>query len=294
MHFLRKKSYAKCSILLALFAAFLLLTASMAQAAVTLETDLATWESMVHDTEVFETTQENIQTAVIDFAEPPTPLFPLTGINDKVGPILIFNAEATGLSRSFMLEALQEGAGFTFNEWETTIVDSYQLSLSVGDIDNYEDDDWSLSALDGVSMMAFGVEIRQSWSTAGEKITLYSGGIDGEIVGEILLDVIDNLPDSNEDYFIGIISDVPFDTIGFNEDPTGDDIAIADFRFVTAKQRCYKNHDWHDGYHDRSDYNWYDRNGDHDGYDWHDGYRNQDTSNWYGGYDGYNGSWWGN
>jgi hypothetical protein len=37
--------------------------------------------------------------------------------------------------------------------------------------------------------------------------------------------------EENETSFIGVVSDVPFDSIVFNEDPDGDDIAIADFRF---------------------------------------------------------------
>lgn len=78
-------------------------------------------------------------------------------------------------------------------------------------------------------MLAFGVEIRGTRFSPGEGMILYSGN---EEVGVIDLG---SLPDAGDDtYFIGVLSDVPFDRVVFNEDPDNDDIAIADFRFATV------------------------------------------------------------
>ena len=102
----------------------------------------------------------------------------------------------------------------------------FEDALSVGDSDDFEDDDWRISLLGGASMMAFGVEIRQSTFVPDESITLYAGG---ESIGSIDLNTIP--VSSSNNYFIGIVVDEPFDAVEFDEDPDGDDIAIADFRF---------------------------------------------------------------
>ncbi len=182
--------------------------------------DLAEWKSQVSDIESFLTIADNILLA--------DEVSTLPGVNEKLGSMLTYQAINTGLSFGFVIETLQDGAGFTFSESESgTPQLGFEDALSVGDIDDYEDDDWQLSLLDGATMMAFGIEIRHSRFAPGESITLYSNN---ESVAVIDLGA---LPETgNGDYFIGIISDVPFDKIGFNEDPDGDDIAIADMLFA--------------------------------------------------------------
>ena len=205
---------------MAIVACLLLLNVSMARAAATFVTDLPTWESMVSDIEVFITDADNV------FLADEVTTFPFP--NAQPGPTLTFQAVNTGLSRGFVLNALQPGASFTFSETEGGVAQiGFEDALSVGDIDNFEDDDWSLGFLDGASVMALGFEIRHSQFAPGEKITLYSGG---DIVGELDLSSLPNTGSDN--YFIGILSDVPFDMIVFDEDPDGDDIAVADFRFA--------------------------------------------------------------
>ncbi len=221
------QSRIRKGLMLVIGAAFFLVSVSTVRAGVLFYTDSAAWEAAVTDMEVFETTGENIALAEeVNI----TPV-----INAQLGPLLTFEADNTGLTASFILETLQtddsgEQAGFTFNETEQgAAVEGYEDALSVGDVGNWEDDDWALGLLDGASITAFGVEIRQSRFADGERLTIYSGGL---AVGEIDLSA---LPDSgNEDYFLGIISDVPFDSVGFDEDPDDDDIAIADFRFASA------------------------------------------------------------
>ncbi len=211
---------------LVICAALFLLSVSTVRAGVLFYTDSAAWEAAVTDIEVFETTAENVALA--------EEVNVIPAINYQLGPVLTFEADKTGLTASFIVETLQAGeggerVGFTFNETEDgAALAGYENALSVGDNGNWEDDDWALELLDGASMTAFGVEIRQARFASGETLTIYSGDL---AVGEIDLSA---LPDTgNEDYFLGIISDVPFDSIGFDEDPDEDDIAIADFRFAS-------------------------------------------------------------
>jgi hypothetical protein len=199
-----------------------LINVSLSQAAAVMVTDPAEWEAMVSDMELFTTIPENIALA--------DEVSSLPGLNAYLGSTLTFQTVNTGLSRGFVLKTLQPGAGFTFNDTEGGVpLVSFQNALSVGDNDDYEDDDWELDLLGGSSMMAFGVEIRDSRFAPGESITLYSGA---EPVGVIALSSLPSV--GNDNYFIGIVSDVPFDRIVFNEDPDGDDIGIADFRFATV------------------------------------------------------------
>ncbi len=182
-------------------------------------TDPEAWEAMVADLEVFETIAENIVFAD-EVATTPN-------LNEQLGSMLTFQAVNSGISADFAIEALETGAGFTFSDTESGVpLLGYEDALSVGDNGNFEDDDWRLSLLGGASMMAFGVEVRESTFVSDESIILYAGG---ESIGSIDLSTIPVSASNN--YFIGIIVDVPFDAVGFDEDPDGDDIAIADFRF---------------------------------------------------------------
>jgi hypothetical protein len=192
------------------------------QAEIAFTTDISEWMTMVSNVQLFTTIADNI--ALADEVDLPPAL------NANLGSVLTFRSAETGLSMGFTVEALQPVAGFTFSDTEsgTPLID-FEDALSVGDSDNFEDDDWLLSLLDSAGMTAFGVEIRNSRFGPDEVITLYSGS---QVIGTVDLS---SLPATgNDNYFIGIISDVPFDSISFDEDPDGDDIAIADFRFGTT------------------------------------------------------------
>ena len=229
MYSLLDRFCSKFRLAIVLSGAFFLFNVSVALAEISLfTTNQAEWESMVSDIEVLETTKENVEKA--------DEVTSLTGLNDYLGRILTFRDVNTRLSRGFVVETLQPGAGFTFNDTEGGIpAEGVQLALSVGDFNDYEDDDWQLSLLDGAAIRAFGIEIRHARFAPGESITLYAGA---EPVG--IVDLSSLPSEGNETYFLGIVSDVPFDRIGFNEDPDGDDIAIADFRFgkITAAEIC--------------------------------------------------------
>jgi len=223
---IQRKCRLKFAAAIAILVFFLLSAVSIVQADVMLFTDQSEWEDILSEMEVFTTISANIALADEVPSQP--------GLNEYLGPILTFQAINTGLSRGFLVETLQPGAQFTFNDTEGGVpLVSFENALSVGDNDDYEDDDWQLSLLDGTAMTAFGVEIRHSRFAPGESITLYSGAV---LVGTIDLSSLPGV--GNENYFFGIVSDVSFDRIGFNEDPDGDDIAIADFRFAEIGYKC--------------------------------------------------------
>jgi hypothetical protein len=216
----------------AIIAAFLLLGTSMVQADVTLVTDQAQWEAMVTDIEVVATTAENIVLAN-EVMMAPLP-------DTDVGSALTFQSgiildDGTMLTRGFTVETLEAGASFIFND---TSMEEPAPSLSVG-LDNFfEDDDWELR-LDNATMTAFGVEIRDSRNMVMESITLFLIS-DTEVVGTIDLNALaDAVP--REDLgtvFLGIVSDLPFDRILFDENVDTDNIAIADFRFAENPVAC--------------------------------------------------------
>ncbi len=202
-------------IIFILFGVLLTLNASIAQAqTTTLYTDLLSWEAMVLNSEALITTSTNIALAD-EVSSPP-------GADTNVGPILTFDSANTGLSRSFRIESLETNSDFIFNRscaCPTCCLDA----LNIGG-NSYSDDDWQLSLLNGTSMSAFAVEIRDNQFEPGESISFYSKGT--------LMDTIDvNTFGSHEFYFIGVIADYTFDTVVFNEASGGENMGIANFRF---------------------------------------------------------------
>ena len=205
-----------------LLSGVLLWCASSAQAGMVLYTSLSEWENAVTGIEVLTTTSNNVALAD-EVGSPP-------GENAPVGSLLTFQTVNTGLSRGFSVRTLQSGAGFTFDDHEGAgNIPSFDNALSVGDIDNYEDDDWRLSLLDGAVMTAFNVDLRDSGSFSGESISVYLDGIPLET-----LDLSSLGPSSS--VFLGLTADFAFDRVDFDEGAPSDDIAIADFRFATSNQ----------------------------------------------------------
>ncbi|MCB1774376.1 MAG: hypothetical protein KDI88_12220 [Gammaproteobacteria bacterium] len=177
--------------------------------------------------ERFQTTSANLAKADEVGAAP--------GRNTAVGVIqgpgegarLTFDTVSTGLFYRFELVATSTSTGFTFDDDEGAgNLANFDNALSVGDIDNAENDDWRLRVTGREPLRGFGFELRDNHGTAGESIALY--GQDGALVGVVAL------PGLPVNTFIGVISDEPFVEIRFNEDSGGDDVAIADFVFVRA------------------------------------------------------------
>jgi hypothetical protein len=231
------KSFKKGLLGCALLCGLILSHSSPAMANTTdFYTDLTNWQNALsgYSIESWITTSENIGKANEVTSDP--------GPNTKVGATLTFDSTNTGLSSSFQVESLQYErlevknieAGFTFDDADGGLAhdDDFNNALSVGDMDDFEDDDWSLSLLSGPSMTGFGVELRDNRFETGESISLYNGA--SLITTLYFSDYYSPLPTSVANNFIGIATDYSFDKIVFNEDAGGDDIAIADFRFANT------------------------------------------------------------
>ena len=88
------------------------------------------------------------------------------------GSVLTFARGNTGLSRSFTLTAL-EGGGMTFDDDEGGgNLPNFDNALSIGDLDNFENDDWVITVTEGEPLRLFGFTLRDTNGTAGEVITL--------------------------------------------------------------------------------------------------------------------------
>jgi hypothetical protein len=234
---LNLKSFKKVVLGCALLCGLMLSHSSLALADTTsFYTDLTNWQNALsgYDIESWITTSENIGKAD-EVASDPAP-------NTKVGPVLTFDKANTSLSSSFQIESLQYErllvkngeAGFTFDDQDGGLAhdSDFDNALSVGDMDDFEDDDWSLSLLNGSTMTGFGVELRDNRFETGESISLYSGA--SLLTTLYFSDYYSPFPTSTANNFIGIATDYTFDQVVFNEDAGGDDIAIADFRFANT------------------------------------------------------------
>ena len=197
----------------------LVLGASMmsAQASVLLFTDEAAWLSAVTDIETFNTTAANVALAN-EIASAPARNTALTNP-------LTFDATNTGLSRGFTVEALQNGANFTFDDDENAgNLTGFDAALSVGDINNHDDDDWILTLTSGPAMSAFAFELGDSHDASGESL----------LVGTTTVDISGVPTNPGGFQFIGVVASFNFTSVSMNEDSGGDDIAIANLRFATA------------------------------------------------------------
>jgi hypothetical protein len=130
---------------------------------------------------------------------------------------------------SFRFTALEDTDFLTFDDEESSgNLANFDNALSPGDIDDGQNDDWRLRLINPAApLRGFGVELRDSNNTSGEFLRLYNAN--GALVHQIAMD---NLGDVGVDYFLGVVSDEPFTEMRYDEDSGGDDIAVADFRFV--------------------------------------------------------------
>ena len=191
----------------------------------TFVTDLATWQVAVTGEEALITTAAAVAAADEVAVPPPN--------NEGLGKVLNFQSASTALSRSFRLTALEPGtgarAGFIFNDFETGPDPSaiFEDALSVGDINNFEDDDWQMESLDGPDLFAFGFDLRNNDDTEEETVSVFG-------LGDVLLGRFNTVPAQSGPQFVGVISPYPIVRVEYDENPDSNDIAIANFRFATA------------------------------------------------------------
>ena len=177
--------------------------------------DETAWMNLVGGRILFDTTAANLAHSS-ELASAP-------GGNAQMGPTLTFTG-APGMCRDFQLRALQSGAHLVFQdqEWANPI----PSSISIGDIDNHENDDWRFTWLGGAPMYSFGTFLIDDGSVGGESLRVYDTG--GQLLGS--LNTIPVSAGETQD-FLGVISNLPIGSIVFDEDAGGDDIAIRHFRF---------------------------------------------------------------
>jgi hypothetical protein len=193
------------------------------QDGVSVYTNQANWEAAIAaypglQIDSLPTTSTNVALAN-EVASPPAD-------NADLGKYLTFDKANTGFNVSFQMYPSQSSAKFTFNDTEGT-GSAWQDALSVGDINNYENDNFYINVLSNDQVFAMAVEIRENTFVSGENFIISSGGTQ-------LADFNANSLPDDDIVFIGILSSTPFDQFWFDEDSGGDDIAIANPQFVYA------------------------------------------------------------
>jgi hypothetical protein len=204
--------------LLGLFAA-----APSARAAVSFYTDEAAWTVAVNAAAV-----ASLDTTALNVGLADETIFDVTP-NQNLGPKLTFRAENTGLCGSFVLEALEPGAGLIFDDGDGGPPLFPANTLSIGDINSYQDDDFRI-AFPTASFYAAGLYLVDNTQDASESFQVFGrGGLLGTLGGL-------SIPDSsgNGSTFIGAVASEPIASLRFQEDTGSDEIAIRDFRFGCA------------------------------------------------------------
>ena len=149
------------------------------------------------------------------------------GDNEQLGNRLTFDKNNTGFKVSFDVYPSESGAGFTFNDTEGS-GNEWNNALSVGDVDNYDNDNFYWRILGGDKVYALGLELRENEIDSGEMVRIKDGST-------VLAEIDTSDMPYNTYNFIGIISAQPFNNFWFNEGNGGDDMAIANFRIAVLR-----------------------------------------------------------
>lgn len=174
---------------------------------VVFSTDISAWQSTNPGFKEFGFTSNNVLLADEITTAP--------GHNEAIGSILTFDETNTGLGFNFAIQALESGAEFTFDDNEGGSV--FDDVLSVGDINNFENDDFRID-FSSSDVFAFGFELLDNDDVAGESFSVF--GASG------LLGTLTTIPGSSGAVFIGVTSDEAITHVVFDEDAGGDDIAV--------------------------------------------------------------------
>jgi hypothetical protein len=157
------------------------------------------------------------------------------GANEWIGATLTFGGSATSLPFDYALDANQSGSSFSYNDDEVPS-SGYYPCLSVGDYDNYQNDDFSVRILPGgtANVHAIGIYVGDNTAETAEELRVYGQG-------DVLLKTFAkdaSFPNSSAPpaKFLGVVSAVPLTRMFFDEGSSGDDIVIKDpcFGVVTA------------------------------------------------------------
>jgi hypothetical protein len=162
--------------------------------------------------------------------------------NRELGASLTFNQDVTGYPLSFTFASRHRRAQLVFADRESKNKCQFLCldDISIGDVDDFENDDWIVSTTQRIVGFAF--ELLDNDKEGPESISIYdepvvSQGVpiyEGQIHAHLILKN-ENVP-TGKSKFIGIESnDAPFQTIVFDEDDKPDDIAVRQFHFAVVK-----------------------------------------------------------
>lgn len=147
------------------------------------------------------------------------------GNNAGIGSTLNFTAANTGFAYDFAI-VQPHAASFTYND--TEFGSGYFPSLSPGDVDNWENDDfevWIDNVTLGQSIFAIALYVGDNGSSGGERLDVFDAG------NSLLESFTTGLPQGSRMVFMGLVSPVPIKRIYYDEDSGGDDICIQHLRF---------------------------------------------------------------
>lgn len=147
--------------------------------------------------------------------------------------MLTFDSASTGYPFSFLLRA-PVSDGFTFDDKEgSSYSDAFggmdqARSLSVGDVDDYDNDDFEIQFPGyraNTAVFAVGITVGDNTAESGEFTAVDgTGGYTREMAGCV--------PDSPGTHgFLGVLSTVPLHRLFFNENSGTDDIFVRDLVF---------------------------------------------------------------
>ncbi|MEM0896308.1 MAG: hypothetical protein AAGJ79_05420 [Verrucomicrobiota bacterium] len=148
----------------------------------------------------------------------------LPGPNTGLGKTLNFLDINTGLGTDVALTALQQGAGFTFDDNEGSGPE--WSGLSVGDINDYQNDNWE-AAFGGTPVFSFAFYIGDNGNSNNESLSVFD-------TNEVLIGTLSAIPATGLSDFIGLTSTVPIGRVVFDEGAGGDDIALNEFYVSTV------------------------------------------------------------
>lgn len=206
-----------------LLASSLLLAPLPAQASISFYTDEAEWTAAVNAAAVeqLDTLAANVALAD-EVVGPPAQ-------DGQLGPQLTFRAPVTGLCTSFTLQALESGAGLTFEDGDPSPAILPARTISIGDIGAFQDDDFRITFVTH-AVHAVGFTLVNNTQDASERFRAFgSRGLLGTLEGA-------SIPDSsaNGSTFVGVAASEPLTSVRFDEDAGADDVAIRDIRLGCA------------------------------------------------------------
>ena len=196
-------------------------------------TNSTEWENAVidlvgdgHTIELL-THSANICSYTLEF-ENSSPPFPE---NKGLGPTLTFDSFLTGYAFTFRLKALL--GNLVYDDYEggpyRPAFGAYQeRSLSIGEVDDQENDDFEIAVTSwntNAAVFAIGI-------TVGNNVPEYNEGATVDGVDGFHVVLPNSVPScSGKAGFLGVVASVPLTRLFFNENGTGNDIFVRDFRF---------------------------------------------------------------